>query len=59
MTEDSMDGMRVDVTMCREAPDIRPLAQHIAEMAMAFFRDPENVQEYEAWKKAREAQKGA
>lgn len=54
-----MDRMRVDVETGRSAGNIVPLAEELMNMAIAFFADPENEREYQEWKKARKARKGA
>lgn len=51
--------MIIEGAMCRTRPDMRPLAQHMAERILRAvddqgrFRDPELEAEYQAWKKAR------
>jgi len=51
--------MSIEGTMCRTRPDLRPLAQHMAERILRAvdeqgrFRDPELEKEYQEWKQAR------
>jgi hypothetical protein len=54
-----MEQMRIEAYMVKEEGNIVPLAQHLLAGAMAFFADPENEKEFQEWKKAREARKGA
>ena len=54
-----MDRMRIESCVGDSEGYIVPLAEELAEMAIAFFEDPENEREFEEWKKAREARKGA
>lgn len=52
-------GMRIEGCMVRTRPDLRPLAQHMADRILKAtdekgrFRDPELEKEYQEWKKAR------
>ena len=54
-----MEGMTIEAYMSRERGDPRPLAQGIMEQVIAWFEDPDHEAEYQEWKKAREARKGA
>ena len=54
-----MEQMRIEEAMSRSEGNIVPLAEHLMEAALAFFADPENEREYQEWKKARKARKGA
>ncbi len=54
-----MNELRIEAAMSREQGNIAPLAEHLLAEAIAFFKDPRNEREYQEWKKAREAQKGA
>lgn len=54
-----MNEIRIEAAMSRTKPDLRPLARHFMERILAFYEDPENEREFQEWKAAREAQKGA
>lgn len=54
-----MNEMRIEAAMSREQGNIVPLAEHLLAEAILFVEDPKNEAEYQEWKKAREARKGA
>jgi len=54
-----MEQMWIEACMLPEEGNIVPLAEHLLQRAIAFFEDPENEREFQEWKKAREARKGA
>lgn len=57
---DGMNEIRIEAAMSRDEGNIVPLAEHLMEIALAFFDTEEGEAEYQAWKKAREnARKGA
>ena len=54
-----MEQMRIEAYMVPEEGNIVPLAEHLLRRAIEWFQDPEHEKEFQEWKKAREAQKGA
>ena len=55
-----MNEVLIDARRSENRGDVRPLAEHLMEAALAFFDTEEGEAEYQAWKKAREnARKGA
>lgn len=54
-----MDGMKIESFMLPERGDVRPLAEHILQRALAWFEDPEHEREYQEWKKERDRKRKA
>lgn len=54
-----MDELRVDGSMSREKPDLRPLAQGLMEQIIRFYEDPEAEAAFREWKEKRKTRKGA
>lgn len=54
-----MEDMRIEAVMVAEEGNLAPLGEHLMEAALAFFDTEEGEKEYQAWKAAREARKGA
>jgi len=54
-----MNDMKIEASMRAERGNIGPMAQDIMRLALEWFQDPEHEKEYQEWKAAREARKGA
>jgi hypothetical protein len=54
-----MNDMKIEASMRTERGNIGPMAQDIMRLALEWFQDPEHEKEYQEWKAAREARKGA
>ena len=50
--------MRVEVVYVNEKPDYMPLARHLLDRIIEFYKDPENERRFQEWKAARGQQDG-
>ena len=49
--------MRIEAYRTGEQPDYMPLARHLLDKIIAFYKDPENEQAFQAWKARREEER--
>ena len=49
------EPVRIEVYKVNQKPDYMPLARHLLDKIIEFYKDPENERKFQEWKKQRDA----
>lgn len=49
-----MSDMKIEAVYTGQKPDYMPLARHLLDRIIAFYKDPENERAFQEWKAKRE-----